>query len=141
MDRLTQAIMAQNSADVKSCLNQSIDSSVREKALLFAINEHAGYDILKLLLESGVDPNSADEFGQTALQLAVDCSIDRYAFEVDDELDLRMIKLLLQYGASPCFVNLRCETAIDWARNQLPLASPILHILEMSLGDSETAEQ
>ena len=115
MDRLTQAIMAQNSADVKSCLNQSIDSSVREKALLFAINEHAGYDILKLLLESGVDPNSADEFGQTALQLAVDCSIDRYAFEVDDELDLRMIKLLL--------------------------ASPILHILEMSLGDSETAEQ
>jgi ankyrin repeat protein len=138
MDRLTQAIMAQNSADVKSCLNQSIDSSVREKALLFAIVEHA---ILKLLLESGVDPNSADEFGQTALQLAVDCSIDRYAFEVDDELDLRMIKLLLQYGASPYAVNLRGETAIDWARNQLPLASPILHILEMSLGDSETAEQ
>ena len=52
-----------------------------------------------------------------------------------------MIKLLLQYGASPYAVNLRGETAIDWARNQLPLASPILHILEMSLGDSETAEQ
>ncbi len=130
MNKLADAIMRNSVADVEACLNQNIDPLVGRKALLFAIVEHAGYEILRSLLESGIDPNSTDEFGQTALHLALDCAVDRYAFNVDDQLDLQTIRLLLEFGASPWKANLRGETAVDWARNQLPLASPILRVLE-----------
>ncbi|MEO8258006.1 MAG: ankyrin repeat domain-containing protein [Acidobacteriota bacterium] len=69
------------------------------------VNWH--YDVAGVLLEQGADPNLADSSGMAALYAVVDMNTlgeiyGRPARKLTDRLDaLELVKMLLEYGASP----------------------------------------
>ncbi len=72
-----------------------------EKLLLCAIKGHL--ECVESKLQLGIDPNSQDEGGQTALSLA------SYWGRVD------IVRMLLDHGANPNLQNVDSQTALDLA--------------------------
>ncbi len=73
--------------------------------LLLAV-AYGGADAVKVLLDAGAKPDVVDVRGMTPMTLAI----------ATDRPDLRILRLLIEKGASLSTKNLDGETAIDWAR-------------------------
>jgi hypothetical protein len=71
------------------------------------LNSNGSIDILKLLLESGCDPNkyTSNKFNPRQLPLTLACSYE----------ELEMVKLLLEYDADPYKENGELKNSIDIA--------------------------
>ena len=63
-------------------------------------------DVVKMLLDAGATVDPLDARGMTPLMFAI----------ATDRPNPRIIRLLLQAGASPSLKSLADETAVDWAR-------------------------
>lgn len=88
------------------------------------------YDVVKTLLELGADPNHTSIKATLPLIFAIDAAIDidDYGDEENDEMPINIIKLLLEYGASPDVVDIQEEeNAREYAKGRHPLAEQLFN--------------
>ncbi len=78
---------------IRSQSNQNHQGNNGKNTLHFAV-EHNRYDLVESILKKGIAVDSKDDFGNTALWRAV-----------MDNVDIRIIKELLDYHANPDIKN------------------------------------
>ncbi|XP_053363390.1 caseinolytic peptidase B protein homolog isoform X1 [Clarias gariepinus] len=142
-DAFLDAARSNNAEEVKRLLADGVDPNARHRlgwtALMVAsINRH--HNVVKVLLESGADPNLGDDFsnvygtakdkGIHSLEILVTredefssrlstrasfrgCTPLHYAVLVDD---LRTVRMLLDAGANPLQVNELGHTPLSYAK-------------------------
>ncbi len=76
--------------------------------------------LLRRLAELGADPNRPDDYGQTALHIAVDADVDG-ATQSNTEVDFQTAELLLSLGADPTIADNSGKTPVDWAHEHAPV--------------------
>ena len=82
--------------------------------------EHIDLELATRLIEAKVEVNAYDEFGQTALHIAIDIAFEE-AIRISDtegryvEPQIDMIELLISNGADHRQPNYKGETPMDWA--------------------------
>ena len=77
-----------------------------DTALILAVQNHKNLECVKILLDAGADVNKQDEYGYTALFLAINN---------DEYYDDGCTKLLLKAGTDVNLCNEESETALLWA--------------------------
>tara|TARA_B100000902_G_scaffold111105_1_gene112471 strand:+ start:1331 stop:1900 length:570 start_codon:yes stop_codon:yes gene_type:complete len=91
---------------IEQGVNVNYQNNYDETALIVASSDYGNLPLIKLLLDSGADPNLQDEVGNTALMNAVFTGFKSY---------IPIIKLLLNSGANPLVKDQENYTAYDFA--------------------------
>ena len=92
--------------DLIDDVNINYQNDYGETALMKASNNYGNLPLVKLLLDSGADPNLQDEDGNTALIFAASGGLDLY---------LPIIRLLLNKGANPLLKDNGGNTPYDFS--------------------------
>ena len=92
--------------DLIDDVNVNYQNDYGETALMKASNNYGNLPLVKLLLDSGADPNLQDEVGNTALMNAVFSGLKSY---------IPIIKLLLNSGANPFIKDSEGDIPYDFA--------------------------
>ena len=109
----------------QSCQSRIILKSDREQ-------KDKAYNVLKILLEAGANPNLQDVGDSTVLH------------EVSRKGLIDFVKLLLDYGADPCIRNVSKQTCFDSAANFpeiLELFEPYKQYIQPLIETQDTPEQ
>ena len=82
--------------------------------------EYMDLELAQRLLAGQVDVNKPDEFGQTALHIAIDAAVEEAIFIYDTEQRavaprVELIEVLLAHGANPNLPDSNGRTPRDWA--------------------------
>lgn len=85
-----------------------IDKGISSDHLLVLACYYESVEIVKFLLEEGVNPNAKDENGNTALH----CAIKQNSKNLNNNQEA-LVKLLLEYGANPLVDNKQNESVLE----------------------------
>jgi hypothetical protein len=103
------AAKANNLAALKAIMQQTADVNIHDdngRNLLYHAIINNNHDMVKFLLDMGVNPAKADSYNETPLHWAV-------SYEQDE-----VVKLLLSRGANPNTANMYGETPLHLAARQ-----------------------
>ncbi len=105
LERLAEAVRQADHDRLKKTLEgvEFYRDSLREESLLHIGHDEVGIDMVRFLLQHGIDPNEQDEIGDTVLNYAA----------ARNEVDV--IRLLLDHGALLDVPNARGEDAFSFA--------------------------
>ena len=90
---------------------------------IFEAIEHSDNILLQNLIQSGVDVNVTDDFGQTPLHLAIDTAYEEaiYIYETENKVvqpRMDIIKALLEGGADHLKKDNKGKSPISWAEER-----------------------
>ncbi len=89
---------------------------------------------VRLLIVAGIDPNAADEEGQTPLHIAVRCASFRQQGNGGDSEYVKVIALLLDNDASLRFHDRSGKTALELAKGSSKEIRQLLQTKEAEIG-------
>jgi ankyrin repeat protein len=77
-------------------------------ALRYNLNGYSNTEVIKMLLDSGINVNATNNYGQTALHLVLTQGMD----------NINIINLLLEYGADPSIKCQQGRKAVEMTDNE-----------------------
>lgn len=86
--------------------------------------------LVRQLLESGLDPNTLDHDGWPAISLAIDVEADAFAQNGDSERlhpSAALVSLLLEFGADPNLCSREGRSPLDYALGGIIDGVPIMY--------------
>jgi ankyrin repeat protein len=102
-------LMLTNSVEIYQCLlDHGADINLNTWATTLIDNVmHDKYDLAAYLLSKGANVNLVNEDGNTALHIALD------TIDVNITINIKMVELLLRYGADVCAKNNKGVTPLE----------------------------